>query len=258
MEQYHLAPPPNTFIPPALKHSFGNGEEGFQKLLSEFGISSVTTRFDKARQFSRPLHPHITWESKVLLVDRGQAACAWNETACEPVFAFDRPFLTLHWANILHHDPRKNLDIVRKWADFLRDGAARHGLILAADMRSCLTQYLHRVFSTIHAESGEISIDLGWKHSLPHHLIDHSFLVELTPAASADLQISGAQAELIREANGSAIFRLTLPARHTENLHQAGTGRSRISLLSLPASARPIPPAIPIETSILTSSARGL
>ncbi len=121
MEQYHLAPPPSTFIPPALKHSFGNGEEGFQKLLSEFGISSVTTRFDKARQFSRPLHPHITWESKVLLVDRGQAACAWNDIACEPVFAFDRPFLTLHWANILHQDPRKNLDIVRKWADFLRE-----------------------------------------------------------------------------------------------------------------------------------------
>lgn len=209
MKQYDLGTPPGTFIPPALKHSFGNGEEGFQKLLSEFGISSVTTRFDKARQYSRPLHPHVTWESEVLLVDRGQAACAWNEIACEPAFAFDRPFLTLHWANILHQDPRKNLDIVRKWAYFLRDGAARHGLILAPDMRSCLTQFLHRVFSTIYAQSGEFSIDLGWKQSLPPQLIEHSFLVELTPAALANVQVSGAQAELIREDNCSTIFRLT-------------------------------------------------
>jgi hypothetical protein len=209
IEQYHLAPPPTTFIPPALKHSFGNGEKGFQNLLSEFGISSVTTRFDKARQFSRPLHPQVTWESEVLLVDRGQAACAWNETACEPVFAFDRPFLTLHWANILHRDPRKNLEIVRKWADFLRDGASRHALLLAPDMRSCLSQYLHRVFSIIHAYNGEISVDLGWKHSLPSHLIDHSFLVKLTPSALPGVQVSGAQAELFREDNGSTILRLT-------------------------------------------------
>jgi hypothetical protein len=211
MDQYDLAPPPGTFIPPALKHSFGNGEEGFQKLLSEFGISSVVTRFDKARQFSAPLHPHITWESKVLLVDRGLAACAWNDVACEPAFAFDRPFLTLHWANILHQDPRNNLDIIRKLANFLREGAARHGLLIAPDMRSCLSQYLHRVFSAIHTENGEISIDLAWKRRLPHQLIDHSFLVKLTPATLADIQVSGAQAKFLRKDNGSAVFRLTPP-----------------------------------------------
>jgi hypothetical protein len=34
-------PAPTIFIPPALKHSFGNGENGFRKILSEFGVHFV-------------------------------------------------------------------------------------------------------------------------------------------------------------------------------------------------------------------------
>ncbi|MDP3481453.1 MAG: hypothetical protein Q8R88_16925 [Desulfoprunum sp.] len=209
MEQYKLSPAPVSFIPPALKHSFGNGEEGFQKLLEEFGIRYVATHFDKARQFSAPLHPQLTWENNVLLVDREKAESAWNATACEPAFAFDRPFLTLHWANILHHDPAKNLDVVRRWIDFIREGSKKQRILLARDTQSCLSQYLHRMFSTVHEQNGEFSIDLTWKNDLPRHLIDHSFFVELTPSPITDFKIYGADAECIRNTVGSTIFQIT-------------------------------------------------
>ncbi len=209
MEQYKLSPAPISFIPPALKHSFGNGEEGFQKLLHEFGIRYVTTRFNKARQFSQPLHPQLTWENNVLLVDRGKAESAWNATGCEPVFAFDRPFLTLHWANILHQDPEMNLDVVYKWVDFLREGAKKQRFILARDTQSCLSQYLHMLFSTIHGYNGGFSIDLAWKKTLPANLIGHSFFLEVVQPHPADLRISGAKAQCIQKNIDSAIFQLT-------------------------------------------------
>ncbi|MGB5156959.1 hypothetical protein [Desulfobacterium sp. N47] len=175
MEQYHLTQFPVAFIPPALKHSFGNGEQGFQKLLSEYGIRYVTTRFDKARQFSKPLHPKITWESGVLLLDRGKPEPSWNEIGRDPVFAFDRPLLTLHWANILHQNPEKNLSVINNWVDFIQKGAKTHRILLSRDMQSCFTQFLHKLFSIISNRNGEYSIDLTWMEKLPQNLAGCSF-----------------------------------------------------------------------------------
>jgi hypothetical protein len=63
--------------------------------------------FKKAKQFSKPVHSKITWESGVILVDRGETVPSWNDTAFDPEFSIEGPILTLHWPNILYHDPEK-------------------------------------------------------------------------------------------------------------------------------------------------------
>ncbi|MBU3946641.1 MAG: hypothetical protein KJ826_00265 [Proteobacteria bacterium] len=209
MEQYHLSPLPVTFIPPALKHSFGNGSEGFQKLLNEFGIRYVTTCFDKARQFSKPLHPKITWESGVLIVDRGYPEPAWNDIGPDPVFAFDRPLLTLHWANILHKNPEISLSVVNKWVDFIQKGAKTNGLLLSKDIQSCFTQFLHKLFSNILNSNGEFSIDLTWMEKLPQNLIGCSFFIKIEKPPSVNLKIFGAEAVCIHKGLEASILKLT-------------------------------------------------
>lgn len=54
LRQNGLPYSPRLFIPPALHHSFGNGDESMQALLYSYGVDHVTTRFDRARQI-RPL-----------------------------------------------------------------------------------------------------------------------------------------------------------------------------------------------------------
>jgi len=49
MDQYDFGSRLKTFIPPALNHSFGDPDQGIQKILAEFGIESVTLIFIKPR-----------------------------------------------------------------------------------------------------------------------------------------------------------------------------------------------------------------
>ncbi|MFO8085969.1 MAG: hypothetical protein R6U27_16800 [Desulfobacterales bacterium] len=209
MDQYKLAPMPSCFIPPALKHSFGNGDEGFQKLLNEFAIRYVATRFKKARQFSKPIHPKITWESGVMLVDREKAVPAWNEMACDPAFSFDGPILTLHWPNLLHHDPGKNLQVVDRWVQFIKRGAEKKNFIFAPDIKTCLTQYFYKMFSKIKKAHKGFVIDLSWRKNIPPNILGNSFWLRINKSSSIELQIFGAQPAVTQKKQQTLLLEMT-------------------------------------------------
>ncbi len=152
MDQYGFDFRVNAFIPPALKHSFGNPGGGFQKILNEFGIQYVTPVFNRLRLYEKPQTPKIAWENKVLLVERGEAELPWKRVAGEPEFRFDRPVMALHWANILHCDPEQNLTVVEKWVKYFREKCARKGVLVARDTEACFTQYIYKTMSRIEKE----------------------------------------------------------------------------------------------------------
>lgn len=209
MAQYSFNGNPVSFIPSALKHSFGNGDDGFQKILNEYGIRYSFLSFRKARQYTPPQAPGVAWESGVVLLDRGECECAWNEPSCKPVFSFDRPVLPLHWTNLLHQNPDRNSDVVHCWADFLEQGAKAHGCILSSDTRACFTQYLYRTCSAVSSTNGVISLDLKWVDKLPAKALDDSFVVCMTSPGPFDFKISGAAASLVREESTTCFLRLT-------------------------------------------------
>lgn len=167
MDQYHFDFKPETFIPPALKHSFGNGDNGFQKILNEFGIHYVTLIFNRAKMYSKPLTQKVTWENNVLMVERGESEISWNTVAASPCFKFDRPVMALHWANILHPDPEKNMEVVQNWIQYIKKHTRKKGILLAEDLKSGCTQYLHRIFSKLEKSGGDISIDVRWMKKVP-------------------------------------------------------------------------------------------
>jgi hypothetical protein len=158
LDQNHILACPRLFIPPALNHSFGNGS--IQTLLKKFGISHVTTKFCRARQFKAPKHPKITWESGVMLLERGAAPVAWNEPASPPVWNGPQPILPLHWGNLLHSQPERNLEIVDLWADMLLVKTSGPDLILAEDTAACWRQAAVYYLAEIKNESNRIVIDL--------------------------------------------------------------------------------------------------
>lgn len=82
---------PESFVPPALNHSFGNGDDGFQNILAGFGGKFVTTIFKRAAFHSPAQYERLAWESGVTLVERGESPAVWSEISATPAFAFDRP-----------------------------------------------------------------------------------------------------------------------------------------------------------------------
>lgn len=159
-EQNGLPDFPRLFIPPALNHSFGNGDDSIQALLHSFGIDYVTTRFDRARRYSEPVHPHITWECGVGILERGVSPVNWDVAASQPVWQGANPILPLHWGNLLHPDPERNREIVDGWAEMLLAKTAGLDFILAEDLASCWRQAAVFYLADLRQNRNSVTIDL--------------------------------------------------------------------------------------------------
>ena len=158
---------PRLFIPPALYHSFGNGQESMQAILKSFGIDYVTTRFCKTLFHTAPQHPRLAWECGIGLIERGLSPVNWDVAAAPPILGDDNPVLALHWANLLHPDADKNDEVVDAWANMLIEKASGLDFILAEDLAACWCQTAAYFLADFREESNSIIIDLGAIPKLP-------------------------------------------------------------------------------------------
>jgi hypothetical protein len=161
LEQNGLTKFPRLFVPPALYHSFGNGEDSIQALLHDYGIRYVTTRFSRARRYSEPVHPNMTWECGVTILERGLSPVDWDVPASPPVWNEPGPILPLHWGNLLHPDPGRNAEIVDAWASLLLEKTAGVERILAEGTASCWRQAGVFFLAEMHRQEETVVIDLG-------------------------------------------------------------------------------------------------
>ena len=165
MAQNHLCRRPVIFIPPALNHSFGN--RTIQALLKGFGIDFVITRFSRARQYAAPEHPCLTWESDVVLLNRGKAPVPWHQVAAKPVWDGSRPILPLHWANLLHEDPACNFQVVDAWADLILRKVQGPDMVMVKDGADCFCQAGAHYLGRMALEKEAVAIDLGGLPDIP-------------------------------------------------------------------------------------------
>ncbi|MDX9895052.1 MAG: hypothetical protein RBS34_06395 [Desulfofustis sp.] len=152
---------PRLFVPPALFHSCGNGNDSIQCLLHSFGIEYVTTRFARCRHFSPPIHEKITWECGVTILERGVAPVPWKACAAAPEMIRDQPIVPLHWGNLLHGDPSQNLTVINRWAMLLLSEANGFMRIAAADSADCWCQAAVYYLARLQATPSGVSIDLS-------------------------------------------------------------------------------------------------
>lgn len=160
LSQNGLGDFPRLFIPPALYHSFGNGQASMQAILKSFGINCIMTRFSKTRLYDTPQHPRLAWECGVGLIDRGGSPVNWDAAAAPPVLLDNNPILALHWANLLHPDPGRNNEIVDRWADMLVTKAAGLDFILAEDLAACWRQAAAYFLADFRQEGNSVVVDL--------------------------------------------------------------------------------------------------
>ncbi len=180
LEQNGLAPPPQAFVPPGLNHSFGGGSQGIHGILNRHGIRYVTTNLAKAKMIRAPQHSRMAWEAGVLIIERGIAPVPWHVIAARPQFAFDRPVLSLHWANLLDDNIERNLDVTQRWVDFIKKGIDPLQQMLSPDTATCWTQFAYRCLSRIQQTAqGSISVDTRALQELPQSTLKERFFLKI-------------------------------------------------------------------------------
>lgn len=193
MKSFGLAQAPRIFIPPALHHAFGKGTKSFQAIARSFGIQYIPLVFSRADCRTSPQFPGLGWEEGVLLMERGISQTKWNHVAAPPKFSFNSPILALHWANILHPDPDKNMDVIHAWSDFIKKRAKENQTVLSRDISACLTQYLNATQSRIQTSGQKIVVYLDWIEKLPENALSDTLFFSLNLPQGVKHRLSGAE-----------------------------------------------------------------
>ncbi|SDO58473.1 hypothetical protein [Desulforhopalus singaporensis] len=190
---------PRLFVPPALNHSFGNGPRSFQALLREWGIRYVITRFARARHYSPPVHPLLTWEEGVAILERGIAPAAWHQSTVLPGGTICGPVLPLHWGNLLHLDPRRNMELIDPWAEAILARAKRIDCTLSPDVEACFRQAAVCLFGQMNKVEKGVEISL---ERLPELLpAAGGFVVKIRQLATRSWRCSGANLRMLPAAD---------------------------------------------------------
>ena len=179
LEQNGLGPPPHAFVPPGLNHSFGAGTQGIHGILNQHGIRHVTTDLTKAKMIRSPQHSHMAWEAGVLIIERGIAPVPWHAIAAQPRFAFDRPVLSLHWANLLDDDIERNRHVAQGWVDFIKKGIDPFQQMLSPDTATCWTQFAYRTLGRIQQSTDNIVVDTHALHEIPETTLKKRFFLRI-------------------------------------------------------------------------------
>ena len=199
---------PKAFVPPAHYHSVSNhgvsnhgvsdGDDGMQAILSRFGVDFVTTHFDSINtrlDVSRATRSFFTVDDGVMLVDRREPFVPWNALDTEPAFGFDQPTLALHWPNLLHPDPERNLEVVARWVDFLRPYGRRFDGVLARDTRDAWTQIAHREAARVERLADGFRIDVAGVRALGARGLDRRFTVKARAPEDIAWRLAGGRLE---------------------------------------------------------------
>ncbi|WP_320044462.1 hypothetical protein [uncultured Desulfobacter sp.] len=211
MDSFGLAQAPRIFIPPALHHGFGNGAKGFQAIARSFGIQYIPLVFSRADCSIALQFIGLGWEEGVLLMERGRSQTKWNQVAAPPKFTFNSPILALHWANILHPNPDKNMDVIHAWSDFLKKGVKENQVVLSRDISACLTQYLNATQSRIHVKGNKIVVFLDWIDKLPAKALADTLFFSLDLPKGLALRLSGTEIKRPRNQNEAGFIKTGMP-----------------------------------------------
>ncbi len=128
-----------------------------------------------------------------MALDRGEAPIPWNETGPVPDFNPAQAILPLHWANILHEDPDKNMDVVAAWVKEIDCKIKEHDLLPARDIAQFLTQFLNRTQSKIQNRGNTVVIDMDWINKVPGSVLVDSVFFSVNLSSQTRLDMFGTQ-----------------------------------------------------------------
>lgn len=115
----------NAYVPPAFSHRVNT----VTKLLTELGIKYMSTIF-KTMECDTKADRYII-ENGIINCDRVNNVISWdwiNPTPPDEVYS---GFFGLHWPNLLHPDPDRNVEAVDKWVEYFSRCNNVYGIVLA-------------------------------------------------------------------------------------------------------------------------------
>lgn len=173
MKQHNLGPFPKSFVPTAFLHSFGPSSRNnvsLASILKRRGIDYINTPFGSIFNKERIKYDFWGIDDDVITVDRGRDEFSWKTYPVEPTLELKGPTCGMHWPNLLHPDPFRNSEIVKKWIDYLERINDKPHMILARDSVCFQNQLVHHTLTEKKLKGNRIEFDFSALNNLPANI----------------------------------------------------------------------------------------
>lgn len=170
MNQHNLGPFPKSFVPAAFRHSFGPSQGrdvSLAELLKKKGINYINSPFESMYNADRIQYKHFGFDAGVITIDRGSDEFPWLTFPGNPYKVLTGPTCGLHWPNMLHPDPKRNLEVVQKWINYLEPYNEKTEMMLAPDSVDFQHQLIHHSLTKTEIKGNVIVFDFTEINKLP-------------------------------------------------------------------------------------------
>ncbi|MDD4144422.1 MAG: hypothetical protein PHN68_07295 [Prolixibacteraceae bacterium] len=194
LRQHNLGLFPKSFVPAAFLHSFGPSEGNATSLaliLKRRGVDYINTPFGSIFNKERVQYGIFGIDDDVMTVDRGRDEFSWMTFPGDPSKELTGPTCGMHWPNMLHPDPLRNSEVVKKWIDYLRPFNDKQNMMLAPDSVYFQHQLAHHTLTKINLKGNIIELDFSATDNLPANIGRKEFTVKIITCKPVKLKPAG-------------------------------------------------------------------
>lgn len=161
LDQNNLKGDIKSFIPPCFSYTYSPGKDHLSAILKEYGILYISTIF-KSMDCTLDEKPiDVGVENGIINVDRTPGFIRWFAVDAKTPKEFKKSYFGLHFANILHQDPRRNGEVIDRWVEYFEMYKNRFDVLPAKNNDEASNQALYRRFTTIKQQDGDVILDFS-------------------------------------------------------------------------------------------------
>ncbi|MCG6190338.1 hypothetical protein [Maribellus maritimus] len=182
MKQHNLGSFPKSFVPTAFRHSFGPSEGrkiSLASLLRKRGINYINSPFESMYNSHRIQHKLFGFDDDVITIDRGKDEFPWLTFPGNPSKGLTSPTCGLHWPNMLHPEPERNLEVVQKWVNYLKPYNEKPEMMLAPDSFCFQQQLVHHSLTKTELKGNLIIFDFSETDKLPNRIGKEGLIIKV-------------------------------------------------------------------------------
>jgi len=183
LKQNNLGELPKSFVPTAFRHGFGvtpGNEVSIAELLAKRSFTYINTPFEIMLNKEHVKHGPFGVDSGILTVDRGNDLLDWYKIGGKPEGTINGSTCGMHWPNLLHEDPERNLEIVERWVKLLAPYNDMQTTILAKNSVFFQQQLVHHKYTKMKVNDGTIILNFTDTNQLSTIISNNELTVKVS------------------------------------------------------------------------------
>jgi hypothetical protein len=130
-------------------------------------------------------------DQHIITVDRGDDILDWRTYNKKPEGKITGPICGMHWPNLLHKNPERNIEVINHWIDFLRPYDCSIDTLLAKNTKQMVTQLVYYEYTEIENLSKGIQLNFNKINSLSILHLDTCFTLKIEGPSSMTFNAKG-------------------------------------------------------------------